>query len=92
MKKKKLVILILTLLIIPIIFFLTKGSNEKQVTVTFDTDGGTNIASVNIKKGEKITLPEEPYKEGYDFYQWLVDDKEFNFDEKIKNDITIKAT
>ena len=39
------------------------------VTLTFDTDGGSEIASKSGKYGAELTV-ETPTKEGYKFYRW----------------------
>ena len=38
--------------------------------VQFNTNGGASIASINVKKGESITLP-IPKRPGYTFHQWI---------------------
>ena len=43
--------------------------------VTFNTDGGSDIASVNVEEGKAVTLPStDPTKEGYTFEGWYVDE------------------
>ncbi|MGM9733233.1 MAG: InlB B-repeat-containing protein, partial [Prevotella sp.] len=41
-----------------------------EYTVTFNTDGGSEIASIKVAYGSAITLPENPTKEGYTFKEW----------------------
>ena len=65
--------------------------DENKITVTFDTDGGTIIESQIIEKGQKVSKPLEPTKEGYVFKGWFVDSVEFDFDDILEEDITIKA-
>lgn len=63
-------------------------------TVTFDTDGGSEVAPITLKKWESLTLPEAPAKEGYTFVKWVVDgtDEELNYkDLSITSNITLKA-
>ena len=50
--------------------------NKEQTTyfmVRFNTNGGTSVKSIKIKKGEAITLPNSPTKEGYIFDGWYLD-------------------
>ena len=45
----------------------------KNFTVSFDTDGGTEIESIIVASGKKIELPEDPVKEGFTFGGWYAD-------------------
>ncbi len=85
MKKKFLVFLIAMFAA----FVLTSCS--KKYTVTFDTDGGTAIADVEVKKGKTVSEPSAPTKEGYVFVGWQLDGEDFNFSSKIKKNITLFA-
>ena len=65
---------------------------EELVTIKFDTDGGSQINDITVVKGEKVALPENPTKEGYDFKKWVdPEGKDFNADNAIEEDITLKA-
>ncbi len=102
-KKKKiwiivgLVVLILGILTISMMMLFKKGEGNNKdettlYTVTFDTDGGSSIASIKVKEGEEIDFPkEEPTKEGYIFSGWLLEEKEIPTDYEIDKDITLKA-
>lgn len=41
------------------------------ITITFDTNGGSKINSVTIKKETELILPEEPTLDGYVFKGWI---------------------
>lgn len=69
----------------------TKTTEEEKVIVTFDTDGGSKINNIEVTKGEKITKPTDPTKEGYVFIEWLLDNNKFNFDIEIVSDIKLVA-
>ena len=68
-----------------------KKTNIETVTVTFNTDGGSKISSIEIEKGSKLNKPANPTKEGHIFVEWLLDNNSFNFDIEIVNDITLIA-
>src|SRR5690554_6042107 len=62
-----------------------------EYTVTFDTDGGSEISAVIVEKGETVTEPEAPTKEGHTFVEWQLDGETFDFDTSISKDITLVA-
>ena len=65
----------------------------KTYTVTFNTDGGSEIKSQTVAHGDKAAMPESaPEKDGYKFAGWYVGETEFKFDETdITENITITA-
>lgn len=67
-------------------------SDVELVTVTFDTDGGSKINNLEIVKGEKITKPTDPIKDGYVFIEWLLNNDKFNFNSEIVSDINLVAS
>ncbi len=48
-----------------------KWNEIPSYTVTFDTDGGSAVASQSIKTGNKASKPTDPTKEGYTFDKWV---------------------
>lgn len=66
-------------------------SNKIQYTINFDTKGGNQIESQTIEKGEKVTTPKTPTRNGYTFVGWYLEDKKFDFDTTIDKDITLTA-
>ena len=58
-----------------------------QYTITFDTNGGSEIASITQDYGTKITAPDNPTRKGYTFRGW---DKEIPKTMPAEN-ITITA-
>ena len=61
------------------------------VTITYDLDGGYGLALESIPKNTTVPIPETPTKLGHKFLKWTLYGKEFSFDTKINNDITLKA-
>ena len=43
---------------------------KKLYTITFNTDGGTEVASITKAVGEALTAPANPTKTGYTFASW----------------------
>ena len=64
---------------------------DKYITITFDTNGGNKIDEKKIKENSKVGVLETPIKEGYKFIGWYLDDKEFDSNKVIDEDITLKA-
>lgn len=63
----------------------------KKYTVTFDTNGGTAIASQTIVSGEKVSVPGAPARDGYIFTGWYYDGKLYDFATPVTKDMTIVA-
>lgn len=68
-----------------------ENQNEKTYIVTFNTDGGTAIDSIQVKENEKISLPENPTKEGYEFVEWQINEAAFNSDMEVNKDLELTA-
>ncbi|MBR4857627.1 MAG: InlB B-repeat-containing protein [Clostridia bacterium] len=62
------------------------GNITKTYKVTFKVDGSV-YKIYNVEAGKKITVPDDPEKEGYDFAGWTPDIP----DEMPKNDLTFEA-
>ncbi len=74
MKKTVLIIAIITCLII--VSTMLIACNEKEVkyfTITFDSNGGSEVAPLTLEEGASIALPSNPTKEGYIFAGWYID-------------------
>ena len=61
--------------------------NTNKYTITFDTNGGSEIAPITQDYGTKITAPADPTRKGYTFKGW---DKEIPETMPAEN-ITVKA-
>lgn len=64
----------------------------ETVTVTFNTDGGSNVKEQTIEKGKTATKPTNPTKAGYTFAGWTLNGAAYNFSSAVNNNITLKAT
>ncbi len=69
----------------------TEVIEEKEYTISFDTDGGSTVNSQRIKENSKVTKPSDPTKDKYKFLGWYLDDELYSFDAKVTKDITLKA-
>ena len=62
--------IVLTVLVAALLLLTFVGCAPKTFTVTFDTDGGSPIASVTLDYGAHVTAPADPTKTGYTFTGW----------------------
>lgn len=64
---------------------------ETVYTVTFDTNGGSDIPAQTVAEGGKVKMPDAPEKNGYIFDGWYRGDTAFDFSETVTGDITLTA-
>lgn len=96
MKKRLLVVFTL---ITALLMLVACGKTE--YTVTFDSDGGSAVAAVDVEENGLVTEPDAPTKEHCVFLGWYVNTaaegeaenwKEWSFDsDVVTGDITLKA-
>lgn len=70
------------------------GGSPQTYNVTFESNGGTKVASQQVESGKTAAKPEDPKKDGYDFRAWYSDEalgKEYKFDTAVTTDITLYA-
>ena len=67
------------------------GGNNGPYTIKFDTDGGSKIESQTVEKGQTVQEPNEPTKIGNTFLGWYKGDKKYDFNTKVKSNMTLKA-
>lgn len=72
-----------------------EGSGEvteaKKYTITFDTDGGSSIAAQTVEENKTVEKPSNPTKDQYEFVEWQLEGKTYDFTSKVEKDITLKA-
>lgn len=68
-----------------------KKIESETYTVTFDSNGGTTVASKEVNKNEKVSKPSDPTRSGYTFAGWQLDGKDYDFNSTVSKDITLKA-
>ena len=97
MKRK---LLILLTLMLAMLFTVTVASacvnndgGNKEYTVTFDTDGGSEIESQTVLKGGYAVKPDDPEKAGYTFEGWYTSViEDWVFDKlAVTGNVTLKA-
>lgn len=64
-----------------------------EYVVTFDSNGGSNVASQTIKYNEKATYPTAPTKEGYDFSCWQdASGNVYSFENPVTDNLNLVAS
>lgn len=67
---------------------------EKIYTISFDTDGGSEIEAVSVVEKEKLMQPTDPTKTGFEFDGWYTDSDRltaYDFESPVTADITLYA-
>lgn len=70
---------------------LISGCSNKKYKVTFNTDGGNYLDSVEVNMGESIDPNLIPVKDGYLFVNWLKDGMEYDVLSKVYEDTLLTA-
>ena len=63
----------------------------KTYTVTFDSNGGSAVASQTVEEGKTATKPANPTREGYTFKYWTLNGREYDFNTAVTGNITLVA-
>ena len=72
----------------------TTDAPKKEFTITFDTQGGSEVKPVTIAEGATITLPNNPTKEGSVFDGWYLDSlyaQAFDITKRIDSNMVLYA-
>ena len=65
---------------------------KDKYTVTFDSDGGSEVKSQEVSDGKKANEPDAPTNTGYTFGGWFVKTTEWNFlAYTVTENVTLKA-
>ena len=74
---------------------VTVGSGEPVTyTITFDSDGGSAVASQSVLSGGKVVEPKDPTKADYTFGGWYEDaglEDAYDFSDTVSEDMTLYA-
>ncbi len=69
----------------------TANPTVTKYTVTFNSNGGSAVASQTVESGKTATQPANPTKSGYTFNGWYNGSTKFNFSTKITSNLTLTA-
>ena len=90
-KMKYLIILIIVIISVVIGWFLSSLVGNSELKVTFDSNGGSLVTERIVEKDSIVVKPKNPTKEGYDFVEWQLDGKTYDFSSKITKSINLVA-
>lgn len=63
----------------------------KKYKVTFDSDNGSVVSPQEVLEDGKVKEPIKPTKENYNFKEWQLNGKKYDFNTKVTKDLTLKA-
>ncbi len=69
-------------------------ANNTEYTLSFSTDGGSEVTDQTVRGVQNVTKPADPVKDGYRFDGWFEDaecNTAFNFDTTISQNVTVYA-
>ena len=69
---KKIIITVSFIMVMVLAFALVAFAEAPKVTVSFDSDGGTEVKAIEVLPGSKLPEPPAPTREYYDFAGWYV--------------------
>lgn len=77
----------------PVVTFVYHAVNPEPdvYMVVFQSNGGTQINSQEVKAGETASRPEDPVREGYRFIGWYLDGELYDFASPVTGNIRLEA-
>ena len=79
------------LLLIAVLALSCSNGTYTFCTVSFETDGGTEVPAQEVIRGRKAVEPKSPEKEGCKFLNWTLGDEKYDFSTAVEKDITLTA-
>ena len=70
------------LIILGLIFFLAACQSNASFTISFNSNGGSEVNEITIKEDENFSLPANPTRLGYTFGGWF-------FDQEFSSPVTV---
>jgi len=68
-----------------------ESENTDKITVSFDSNGGTDIEAQVIDANSKVIKPINPTRDGYKFVEWQLNSKTFDFKTEVTKSIVLIA-
>lgn len=73
---------------------LSSTSGNSKYLITFNSRGGSKVASQSVTRGQKATRPRNPSRAGYNFRGWTTDGAgkhAYNFNAPVYGNVTLYA-
>ena len=80
------------LLLIAVLALSCSNGTYTFCTVSFETDGGTEVPAQEVIRGRKAVEPKSPEKDGCKFLCWKLGDEKYDFSTAVEKDITLIAS
>ncbi len=90
MKKENIALLVVSVVLVGI-FVYSLFFSTPTYTVTFNSDGGSKVEAVKVKRNKTVEAPKAPTKKGYKFVSWQLAGTDFDFTFPITEDLTLTA-
>jgi len=88
-------IYIIFIIIVSLTLFVLYVINHKEKNeiclIQFDSNGGSSVSEQKIECGNYLNEPKEPTKDSFTFNGWYLNNKKFNFNKKINDNIILVA-
>lgn len=88
---KKIIALIGAIIVILCVAIPFVISKNVKYEIKFNTNGGTIIETQKVKKGNTVTKPTNPTKDGYIFDDWYLNDEKYDFSKKVTKNLVLEA-
>ena len=69
----------------------TSAQDSNEISISFNSMGGSSVQAITIEKGKTISLPTAPTKEGYMFDGWYYDEN-YSIAYKVSDTFTSNTT
>lgn len=70
---------------------VTNVPEMRKYTITFNSAGGSSVASQTVEENKTVVIPTEPTRIGYKFIGWTLDGNIYSFASKVTGNITLVA-
>ena len=67
------------------------GNSFTPRSVTFNSNGGSAVATAYVNSGSTVSQPSAPTRTGYDFVKWQLNGADYNFSSPVNANITLDA-